>query len=293
MKKGNRWKRAFEELGVRSGCTLLVFSHIKSGPDAETKALEVLETLRDVIGPQGTILAPTFTLTAIAMQEDPLVPLPLWLASYYKASPREPAIFRVRHTPADVQVVGYLPELLRNLPGAKRSNHPVYSFTAWGPYAKLLTQSSPFHFPLGSNSPLARLYSLNGELLLMNVDHEVNSLLHLAEVWAEAPYIQRSLHIKVGENRWRNIRGVPTCSRGFNKIAPILHQARLVHYTKVEDITLQRMNVRALVSMAVTLLRGAPDALLCNEPDCPWCQNARKWTQPSQPLPRPARLNPL
>ena len=40
------------------------------------------------------------------------------------------------------------------------------------------------------------------------------------------------------------------------------------------------MRSRHIVSMAVTVLQGDPEALLCERPDCPDCALARKFTAP-------------
>ncbi|HLI49902.1 MAG TPA: AAC(3) family N-acetyltransferase [Chthonomonas sp.] len=274
-----------QKLGLRSGMTLLVLSTWPSSASSSPQTL--LDALLEVLGPIGTLMVPTFTYTSVDSPPQP----PMLVENALQRS--SVSVFRIRSTPANSQLVGPLPELVRNRPKAKRSRHPVFSFTAIGPNAALLTHAAPFHFPFGSESPLAHLHRLNGELLLLNTDQRSNLLLHLAEVWAEVPYLLSTLRVKVGPERWRTMRGKPGCSEGFVKIEPLLRQARLIRYGTIGSLPAQRMNARAVVSMAVALLKGAPDALLCDSPTCTFCQLARRSTQKPQPLPSRSHLEPF
>ncbi|CCW34376.1 aminoglycoside N3'-acetyltransferase [Chthonomonas calidirosea] len=266
-----------QNLGLRSGVTLLVHSTWPSSAAPLPQTL--LDALLTVLGPTGTLMVPTFTYTTVDSPSPTTTPTENG-TQYLPGS-----VFRIRSTPADSRIVGPLPELVRTRPKARRSRHPVFSFAAIGPNAPLLTHTAPFHFPFGSNSPLAHLHRLNGELLLLNTDQRSNLLLHLAEVWAEVPYLLSTLRVKVGQERWRTMRGKPGCTEGFVKIEPLLRQARLIRYGTIGSMPAQRMNVQAVVSMAVALLKGAPDALLCDSPNCTFCQFARRITQKPQPLP--------
>src|SRR5438045_1743394 len=51
------------------------------------------------------------------------------------------------------------------------SAHPRFPFYARGPHAAFLIENAPFHYPLGENSPLAKLYQLDGGVLLIGGDH--------------------------------------------------------------------------------------------------------------------------
>jgi aminoglycoside N3'-acetyltransferase len=167
---------------------------------------------------------------------------------------------------------------VRQQPDALRSHHPVVSFAAIGANAAFLTENVPFHYPLGSESPLARLNQLDGWVLLIGVGHKVNSSLHLAEVWAEAPYIHRSARLKTAPGRFTTMQGSPECSAGFSKIEKVLRQGRLLREGYVGNAPSQLMRQRQLVSMAVAILRGDPSSLLCDNEACPWCSVARKLT---------------
>ena len=77
--------------------------------------------------------------------------------------------------------MGVLAETVRGWPGAMRSSHPHVSFAALGPAAEQVVAGHTLGDMLGEGSPLARLYDLDADVLLLGVDHSVSTSLHLAE----------------------------------------------------------------------------------------------------------------
>lgn len=65
--------------------------------------------------------------------------------------------------------------------GGRRSDHPQVSFAAAGPQAARICGDHELAYQLGDGSPLARLYDAGAYVLLLGVDHTVNTSLHLAE----------------------------------------------------------------------------------------------------------------
>jgi aminoglycoside N3'-acetyltransferase len=84
------------------------------------------------------------------------------------------------------------------MPGVQRSAHP-FAFAAIGPRAQHIV-SDPLPVPPHVlASPVGRVYELAGKVLLLGVNHDADTTLHLAEVLAGAPYGQRK-HITVLKN---------------------------------------------------------------------------------------------
>lgn len=263
------------EIGITPGMAVLAHTSLRAVGPMEDGAATLLAAFRDTLGPEGTLLVPTFTdfvIDPAEWRKPPQTPEEL------ERLRAEAPLFDRERTPADVRWMGVFPEFVRRQPDALRSDHPALSFAAIGKDADFLTRQAPFHFPLGSESPLARLHQCDGSVLLIGVGHDVNSSLHLAEVWAEAPYIQRSTNVKTGPDHWTTLRGSPECSDGFPKIEPMLRQARLLQRGQIGNAPSQRMRQRELVSMAIALLKGDSAGLLCNDLACPWCRLARKFT---------------
>ena len=125
---------------------------------------------------QGTLVMPSFSsdYSNPKYWENPAVPNS-WLDVIEKEwPPFHPAITPTRG-------IGQIPELFRTFPGVLRSNHPTCSFTAIGKHAKHIVSDHSLNSELGMESPLGKVYSLNGYVLLIGVGNDVNTSLHLAE----------------------------------------------------------------------------------------------------------------
>ena len=174
----------FAALGVQPGMVLVVHSSLKSlGAEVNGGAVAVILALEQVLGTEGTLVMPTHSadLSDPAHWVDPPVPEAWWQIM------REtmPA-FDVALTPTFR--MGVIPETFRKQTGVLRSNHPDASFAAWGKHARQITDDHAL-FPLfGARSPLARVYNLDGWVLLLGVQHNRNTSLHIAEERAQIPH---------------------------------------------------------------------------------------------------------
>jgi aminoglycoside 3-N-acetyltransferase-4 len=83
--------------------------------------------------------------------------------------------------------LGVVADTFWRLPGVLRSNHPI-AFAAGGPRATQVTAGPLPIPPHGPESPVGRVYELDGQVLLLGVGHDANTTLHLAEVLAGVPY---------------------------------------------------------------------------------------------------------
>ena len=169
-------------LGVAPGMVLLVHSSLSSlgwvcgGPVAVVLALEA------ALGPEGTLVMPSYSddLSEPSYWKNPPVPETWW------------ATIRQTMPPLDVSMtptrgVGVIPECFRNQAGTRRSTHPSNSFAARGPHAEMIVGEHTLDFPMGDGSPLARIYDLDGSILLLGAHFQCVSSLHLAEYRAKYP----------------------------------------------------------------------------------------------------------
>ena len=122
-------------LGIAQGDTLFIHSSLKSLGYVEGGAQAVIGALQDAVGPQGTLLLPTYylpggTVRATCEMKD------------YVFDPR-------RHGTH----MGRLPEAFLASGNIHRSIHPTHSVSAWGRHAAGLTEAhhrAPSIFGMGS-----------------------------------------------------------------------------------------------------------------------------------------------
>ncbi|MGQ5263927.1 aminoglycoside N(3)-acetyltransferase [Micromonospora sp. ZYX-F-536] len=239
-------------LGVRPGATLLVHAGLRSlgyvcgGPQAVALAL------RDVLGPDGTIVVPTHTPdnSDPAEWRNPPVPVDWWPLIRAEMPGFDPAV-----TPS--RCMGVFAETIRCWPGALRSSHPQVSFAALGPAAEQVVGGHARADMLGEGSPLARLYELDADVLLLGVDHGVNTSLHLAEYRRPGPPRERvgaAVRTADGGRDWVWWQDVRLDATDFVALGRDLDATGAVRAGPVGVATGRLMRQRAAVDFAVQWL---------------------------------------
>ncbi len=172
----------FKSLNIKAGSVIIMHSSLSEIGWTIGGPVAVITALMRVITPEGTLIMPTFSgdNTDPSTWENPPVPKSWWDLIRNESPAYHPDITPTRGM--DVIV-----ETFRKMPNIIRSNHPVSSFAAWGKNAKFITENHELIADLGEDSPLARIYALNGKILLIGVTHENNSSLHLAEYRSSFP----------------------------------------------------------------------------------------------------------
>jgi aminoglycoside 3-N-acetyltransferase len=203
----NSLSRDLGTLGVEPGMTLLAHSSLSAigwvcgGPVAVILALENLLT------PEGTLVMPAHSgdISDPAHWGDPPVPEAWWPAIRAEMPPFDPSLTPTRG-------MGAIPEAFRNQSGVVRSPHHSASFAAWGKHKDLIVQDDHPDFCQNDQSPLGRLYELDGYVLLLGVGYDRNTSLHLAEYRAAYPG-KTTVHdgfpsADGGERTWRETQDI-------------------------------------------------------------------------------------
>jgi aminoglycoside N3'-acetyltransferase len=151
------------DLGVEPGGVLLVHSSFRNARPVAGRPEVLIEALREALGPDGTLVMPS-------MSDDDDHPLD---------PERTPCLG-----------MGVVADRFWRMPGVLRSDSP-HAFAAAGPRAAEITAPHPIDFPHGLDSPVGRVYELDGQVLLLGVGHDANTTIHLAESVAGVRYRRR------------------------------------------------------------------------------------------------------
>jgi aminoglycoside 3-N-acetyltransferase len=167
--------------------------------------------------------------------------------------------------PADKQM-GAVAEALRKHPRARRTSHPIQSFG--GVYADKFLAAQTLEEPMG---PIGALAEADGWVLLLGVDHTVNTSIHYAERLAgRKQFIRWALM----PDRIVECPHFPGDSSGFEAIAPdLVNDARRV---KIGEAVVQAIPLRPLIETVQARIQADPLALLCERPECPRCNAVRE-----------------
>jgi aminoglycoside 3-N-acetyltransferase len=234
-------------LGLRAGSSVLVHSSLRSIGWVAGGPVAVIQALFDVIGDDGTLVMPTHTggNTDPAEWSWPAVPTH-WHATIRESMPVfDPAIFPTRG-------MGAIPELFRTWPGVIRSGHPTVSFAAWGRHAEYVTANHGLDHSLGETSPLARLFELSADVLLIGVGYDRNTAFHLAEYRVPGkPQIRSgSAIIRDGQRSWETYADIEINAEPFPAIGAALEATGAVRVGSVGSAESRLFSLPAAVDFA-------------------------------------------
>lgn len=139
-------------LGIQPGGVLLVHTSYRNTRPVEGGVEELIVALRAAIGAEGTLVMPSMT------SDDEHVFSPVT---------------------TDCLDLGAVADTVWRMLGVLRSDSP-HAFAAVGRLAEHITALHPVDIPHGINSPVGRVYELDGQILLLGVGHDANTTIHLA-----------------------------------------------------------------------------------------------------------------
>lgn len=220
--------KQFLALGVQAGDVLVVHTAFSKLAKIAGSPEALIGALRDTLGPEGTLVMPS-------MSDDDEYP------------------FDPQATPC--LGMGVVAEAFWRMPGVLRSDSP-HAFAAIGPQAAQITAAHPLDVPHGLDSPVGRVYELDGQVLLLGVGHDADTTVHLAENMAGMRYL-RPKHLTVlkdGLPARFEYKELDHCCENFAKLDEWLEamgrqrrgfvggaQARLVRSRDVVEAALEQL----------------------------------------------------
>jgi aminoglycoside 3-N-acetyltransferase len=246
-----------KNLGIKRGDKLIVHSsfkavgHVEGGPDT------VIDALMETVGEQGNIMMPTFC-------DDP------------------PELFELEKSPSDC---GIITNLFRRRPGIIRSFHPSHSVAVWGNDAEQIAKTHESATALGVGSPMHELIKMGAYILLIGVDHNRNSAIHIAErilpiPHKDVPYNESfSKPIKVlrnGKIESMFVEECPGCSTNFLIVGDALNKKGRQITGKIGNAVTHKVKGSDLIECTLEILKEDAGALLCKRKECPYCPRARE-----------------
>lgn len=221
-------------IGIVSGQLLQVHSslsaigHVLGGADA------VVDALLEVLGPEGTLMVPTFNHGAAD-------------------------VFDVHTTPS---VNGAITEAVRKRPEARRSVHPTHPYAAIGPLAEELTCEHLELLTFDEHSPLGKLAAMGGHVLLLGVGMDRNTAAHVGETMARVPCVgyrefeRKVLHPDgVIRTAWAVLWRDGPCRLEWDPLEAAMRERGMITDGTIGEAPVQYMKAGDVVSTAYELTK--------------------------------------
>ncbi len=223
---------------MQQGGVLLVHSSYRAVRPVEAGPRGVVEALLGSIGPSGTLVMPSMTD---------------W---------DDAEVFEARQTPC--LGMGIIADTFWRMPDVLRSDSP-HSFAAYGPRGGAITAAHPPDLPHGPDSPVGRVHQLDGQVLLLGVDHDANTTIHLAEFYADVPHRvpQFCAVMRDGVRHRIDYEEIDHCCSNFRLVGEWLQHRDLERRGQVGHVMARLARSRDVVATVVEELRGNPCRFLC------------------------------
>jgi len=250
------------ELGL-GNAPVIVHASLSAFGEVEGGAETVAHALSTVF---YNLLVPAFTYKTMVI---PLVGPPNNGIIYGSGKDQNRmAEFFTPRMPVD-RLIGAIPEAVRRLPESRRSSHPILSFAGVRaePFLETQTLAEPF-------APIGALEQAGGWVVLMGVNHTVNTSIHYAERLAGRRTFIRWALTPHGVVECPNF---PGCSAGFEAIRPDVE--RYTRSVQIGPARIEAVPLKMLFRAVIGRLRQNPLALLCDQEDCERCKEIRRGIQ--------------
>ena len=219
----------FLELGVKPGGVLLVHTSFSKIKPIEGGPLGLISALRSALGLDGTLVMPSM--------------------SYDDDHPFDKA-------KSPCPEMGIVADTFWRLPGVLRSDNN-HAFAAVGRLAEKIVAPHPMDVPHGLASPVGRVYEMDGQVLLLGVDHGSNTTIHLCENLAGVRY-RRAKYITVlkdGQPTRFDYREIDHCCQNFALVDGWLDEKQNQRHGRIGNGETRLMRSRDIVNVVTSHLK--------------------------------------
>jgi aminoglycoside 3-N-acetyltransferase len=246
----------FRKLDLDPKKPLMVHGSLSSFGEEVRGGAETL--LGALLATSDALICPTFTYKTLVIPEDGPENNGMvygtgkdhnLMAEFYRAT-----------MPAD-RLMGILAETLRLHPNAERSIHPVLSFSAINLDDALEAQTLQDHL-----APIRVIAEKQAWIILIGVDHTVNTSIHYAERLAGRKQFIRWALTSQGVVECPGYSG---CSNGFQEAEDWLTD--ITRSVKIGESLIEALPMQPMLEIITQKIKEDPLALLCGNPNCERC----------------------
>ncbi|MFQ5617086.1 MAG: AAC(3) family N-acetyltransferase, partial [Anaerolineales bacterium] len=232
---------SFQQLGIERGRPVVVHASLSAFGEMRGGASTMVGAL---LAAFERVMMPAFTYKTMIIPEAGPPDNGIKYGSG-KDTNRMAEFFRP-DMPVD-KLMGIISETLRQHPKSRRSNHPIFSFAGLGVDKALNAQT--LANPL---APIHHLTQAGGWVLLLGVDHTVNTSIHYGEKSAGRKHFIRWALTPAGI---RECPGFPGCSEEFNALTP--HVEAVVRTRQVGNALVQAFPLPEMIDAIRQLIERA------------------------------------
>lgn len=240
----------FKKCGMKKGDNVIVHASLSSLGFVVGGAETVIRALLESVGEEGTIIMPSQTWKNLDPSKGVHWEEP---EEWYDIIRENWPAYDKYVTPAIG--MGIVAELFAKWPGVKRSDHPARSVAAVGKNAEYITENHDLSNIFGEDSPVDKLYKLNGYILLLGVGYNKNTSFHLAETKADfvsKKFTEESSAILVnGKREWVKYRTQDVDDSDFILMGQVYEDENNINVYKIGQADVRYLEQRALVDWSV------------------------------------------
>lgn len=234
-----RLRQQLRDLGLPAGAVVVVHTAFSRVAPVEGGPAGLILALTEVLGPAGTLVMPSM-------------------------SDQDDRPFDLARTPC--RHLGIVADTFWRQLDVQRGDTP-HAFAARGPHAAAIVAPQPLDVPHGPDSPVGRVRELDGWVLLLGVNHDANTTIHLAEAMGGVRYrlphyvtvLRHGVPVRV------DYQEIDHCCQRFTLVDGWLDAARAQRRGVVGHAEARLMRSRALVD-AVTQRLREDETVFLHEP---------------------------